>query len=304
MISLSDHNWKQSSAADRLMAQVAGMAPSCARKNLFVILQAFFDESYNDGGVFVLAGHIAKVDAWRQFSAAWEEMLPQGTRNQHGKWHFKMSEMAQSPERMARVPIFFQIVERHVLASVSCKIDMGELQRAKNRIYVPNLEIDWNFYATPYRVAFQCLLDMFHANRPLLKKEVQEDARIDFYFDNISEKKPIRDAWDYFIETRLQERRHLYGVEPRFEDDSEFVALQGADLWAWWVRKWYADGTPEKIGSCDIGIWKETRKDHPKINFTYSEDQLTASLISTMRSQIEPGRPIYDVRFFRGDHKA
>lgn len=289
-----NHIWGISLAADRVWAQVAGMAPSRVEKAVFVVLQAFIDESYTDGGVFVLGGHIANVNTWAEFSRDWEEMLPLGTLNKHGRYHFKMAEMA-ARDRMTDVPAFFRIIEKYVQASISLKINIAELERAKARIYVPNLEIDWGYYATPYRVAFSCLLDMFYGRRAGFTKEISPHERVDFYFDDLSEKKPIRDAWDHFIETMPEERRRGYGVEPRFEDDEEFLPLQGADLWVWWVRKWYEDGTPDKIGSCDIGIWKEKRKDHPKINFTYSEDQLVGSLMSTVKSHIEPGRQIYDL---------
>jgi hypothetical protein len=80
------------------------------------MLQAFIDESVDPAGVFVLAGYIASTESWMAFSREWEKLLrPFGTVREDGRYHFKMHEMAANPERMARVPIFFRVIEDHVL---------------------------------------------------------------------------------------------------------------------------------------------------------------------------------------------
>jgi hypothetical protein len=53
------------------------------------LLQAFIDESYNNQtGVYVLGGYIASEEAWAKFSNEWKEMLPNGTQDKHGRYHF------------------------------------------------------------------------------------------------------------------------------------------------------------------------------------------------------------------------
>ena len=82
---------------------------------------------------FVLAGHIATPEMWAQFSKAWEELLPFGTRAKNGKLHFKMSEMGLSPERLSRVPAFYRVIEDHVLLSMSARMNLEDYERALER---------------------------------------------------------------------------------------------------------------------------------------------------------------------------
>jgi hypothetical protein len=71
--------------------RIALMAMNC---------QAFIDDSRTKpSGEFVLGGHVAPAEKWVAFSGEWGGLLPLGTRAKNGKFHFKMAEMAKSPER-------------------------------------------------------------------------------------------------------------------------------------------------------------------------------------------------------------
>jgi hypothetical protein len=103
--------------------------------------------------------------------------------------------------------------------------------------------------------------------------------------------------WADYIEIRPQEVVQYYGANPRFEDDEEFVALQAADFWAWWVRKWYEADTPEKIETEDFGRWRAANP--PKgIAISFDEDQIAEALVAIVRHHIEPWRAIYDAKYF------
>lgn len=150
--------------------------------------QAYIDDSRAEGGTFVLAGHVASADAWEDFSREWEQMLPLGLRDENG-FHFKMSEMAYLEERMARVPGFYRIIEKHVLFSISCKIEVSELERARRRICIPRLSgssrvvVDWGAWYNPYTMAFRGLLDMFNSNREEVAELLPPNEPVDFIFD-------------------------------------------------------------------------------------------------------------------------
>ena len=77
--------------------------------------------------------------------------------------------------------------------------------------------------------------------------------------------------------------------------------MQAADFWAWWVRKWYEQGTPEKIRDCDFGSFKGTNEDHVAIDISYTEDALASYFKEMLRDFIEPGRIIYDSKFSEGE---
>ena len=77
------------------------------------------------------------------FSKDWKEMLPYGVLNKRGNFHFHMVEMNLNPERRERVRAFYRVIEQHALMLISCKINISDLERAKRRIHVPSLTIDW-----------------------------------------------------------------------------------------------------------------------------------------------------------------
>lgn len=289
-----EHVWGVSAAQDRVWAQVCGVAPSRSGRRFFMVLEAYIDDSYNKDGIFVLAGYIARASAWAQFSKEWEEMLPAGTPNKNGRNHFKMSEMAMSPDRMARVSGFYRIIENHTTAAISCKIDISELRRARERIYVPDVDIDWGFWGNTYKVAFRCLLDMFHTYREKFPHVVPLDEQVDFYFDDQTEKRDILAAWDDYILNRPPEIREFYGATPRFENDKVFLPLQAADFLAWWVRKWYTDGKPECLQDGNFYTWHHKRSGYPHIQISVDENSLVEAIISQLKTILSPDHIIYD----------
>lgn len=261
-------------------------------------LQAYIDESCDEGGVFVLAGCISDAESWVAFTKEWEEVLKYGVLNKHGRYHFKMSDMALNEERMSRVPLFLKIIEKYVLGFVSAKIDISELKRALSRVRIPTVHINWDALSNPYYVTLRCLLDMFHLARNQMVDAIPLDEQIDFIFDYRDEKKTILSIWDEYIKARPDVVKKYYGAVPRFEDDEKFLPLQSADLWAWWVRKWYKEGTPEKIKAVDFSEFNihATRK-HLKIEITFDEDQLVKVIKRTLREQISADHIICDVKF-------
>jgi hypothetical protein len=140
--------------------------PRRAGRGLFMVLQAFIDESYNSQtGIYVLGGYIASAEAWDNFLKEWKEMLPDGTPDKHGRYHFKMREMAVSENRMQRVPKFFRIIEKYVLLAISCKASVIDIKRAKARLWVPNVSVSYvDALANPWKFEFVALLDMFYHN--------------------------------------------------------------------------------------------------------------------------------------------
>jgi hypothetical protein len=165
---------------------------------------------------------------------------------------------------------------------------------------VPGLVIDWKDFDKPFCVAFRALLDKFSGNRAMISDEIPETEKIDFYFDNQSEKSIILSTWDDYFQNHPDAQR-CFGATPRFEDDEDFLPLQAADFWAWWVRKWYEQGTPEKIRDCDFGSFKGTNEDHVAIDISYTEDALASYFKEMLRDFIEPGRIIYDSKFSEGE---
>jgi hypothetical protein len=236
--------------------------------------QAYMDDSRSgDGkGTFVLAGYIATAERWATFENEWRELLPSCPLDSKGRRNFKMSEMAVNEERMEWVEAFFKVIQKHVLASISCRINLKDLEAAKRRIEIPNWDIDWNYIKNPYIFAIRTFYDQFHFYKSSWSQFIPIDEPVDFIFDEDSNKALVLSEWARYIENCSNETRGLYGATPRFEDDKQFLPLQAADLWAWWARKW-----------TDEGVFLERLKNQQPfrcIDLAFSEDQLVETLIS------------------------
>lgn len=290
MSAILNHVWGVSPGQDRIWALVCGLRPSEAGRRLLLMLQAYIDESNSPKtGTFVLAGYIASVENWSAFSRCWEQLLPFGTLNKYGKYHFKMQEMAMNSERMQRVEAFFNVIEQHVLASISCRLNINELRSAINRMHLPGQKIDWGYVNNPYLFSLRALMDMFHNRKAEFYQFIPLDEVIDFIFDDqLHEKSLILSSWDEYIKNRPDDIKSVYGSMPIFGNDNCYLPLQAADLWAWWIRKWHDEGTVlENI---------KKRKFY-NIDFSFTEEQLIENLKLHLRQSIGPERIIYDVRF-------
>ena len=293
MNALLNHVWGVSRAQDRVWEQVTGLAPKRAVRRLLMVLQAFIDDSAAPNGTFVLGGYVASAEAWTNFTKEWEEILHFGVRGKDGTHHFHMTEMARLPERMKRVLFFYRVIEANVLCAISCQINIPDIQRAIARISIPDANVAFERFDNPYLFTYRCLMDNwnFHRNK-LLKDVISLDDKVEFIFDNRAEKKFIYAGWDDFVENRPNEYRPFYGSHPRFEDDKEFLPLQAADFWAWWVRKWCDEGTPWP----DLKRFnpRKTAKPYKIIHLNYSQDSMVKSLVQCLRESIGPGPNIYD----------
>jgi len=294
MNALLEHRWGLSPAQDRVWAQVTGLAPSRAVRRILVALnfQAFIDESYT-AREFVLAGHIATAERWALLGKEWEELLPRfgllAPDNKFGKTHyFHMAEMAMTPERMERVQVFYRAIESHVATSISCRVNLDDFKVGQERAAQAMLskygiqKMNWGLWSNPYFFTFRILVDQFHQRRKLFKS-LPPDEQVDFIFDDKVEKKPILEAWDGYLRKAGDTIRSRFGATPRFENDLQFEALQTADLWAWWVRKWYEEwreddgvSAPQKMIDLDFGSWRGKKR--LKIVFSANENSIAAAL--------------------------
>lgn len=246
--------------------------------------QAFIDDSSGPSGEFVLAGYIATAETWEKFSKEWEELLPSGTLAKNDKYHFKMSEMAMVSERMKRVPAFYWIIEKYDLLPISCRINLRDFERALQRVKTMflthfNKTVHFGVQKNPYVFTFSMLLDNFHYRRNEFADAIPLTEKVDFIFDNQSDKTLILGAWDSYLAVQQDEIQPYYGATPQFEDDQEFLPLQAADFWAWWVREWYEEDEfhpPAKLARLDFGKWKGTPR--RMLVQTFFEDDIVDAL--------------------------
>lgn len=244
------------------------MRPSQAVGRLLMALnfQAFIDDSYSNEE-FVLGGYIAPAGTWAKFALAWEEVLPCGTKTKDGRYHFKMSEMNRTQAGRDRVRVFYNIIDEYDdLIPISCRMNLGDLRRAHERLLALCLQWNWTPNLGPwnnrYFFMFHQLIEGFHDNREAFKADIALDELVDFIFDQQSEE-ALLPPWNEFILSRPDEVQQFYGAKPRFDSDQKLLPLQAADLWAWWVREWYeedASDLPDKLKALDFGQWKGKKR--------------------------------------------
>jgi hypothetical protein len=265
------------------------MRPSMAGKRLFMVLQAFIDESYEQDGFFVLAGYVSTVERWADFSVQWTEALKSGVRDKNGDFHFKMRDMASPSERLERVSIFHNIIQTHVLMSMSLIIRKDDLERAAARISAFHLgkpvKIAWRADLEPYYVAFHLLMMNFHHYR-LAQPDILGDAEpVDFYFDEHSQKKKILASWDEYVAWQSPEHQAIYGSTPQFRPDNQFLPLQAADFLAWWVRKWAMQENTVNIEGGQYSGFVPSNMKIPNLKIAYDEDVLVEFLSRTLERE-------------------
>jgi hypothetical protein len=218
-------------------------------------LQAFVDESVSDK-VLVLGGMIAPEEAWAKFSQDWEEILPLAPLGPDLKRNFKFSQMINAGQfRMENIPAFGQVIEAHAIATLSLNIFPHQVESAKEGVVatLPNAVIDWKGADNPYVIAVIFLVAWFSNNLEQINYWLGTDQPIEFFFDERSESKSLRDAWDRSVEALPPEKRERFGSEVRFRSDKNFLGLQAADYMAGWTRYWLERNQTPELGEIFLG---------------------------------------------------
>lgn len=211
-----------------------------------------------DPNLLVMAGYIAPAETWAEFSREWQIRLDQARLP-----YFKMSEMGARPEIAG---YFYRVIEESgVTAAISCVFKTDDLVRAVRSIkwppYVKNLEKLEN----PYYLAVQQIIGNLAENQASFG--ISEP--IDFIFDEEAEKRHIIESWSRMKLAVPDDIRKLMGDTPIYRDDKKVLPLQAADLYAWWVRKWYLEGDMD--GVKDLKFPWGAKRNIPRVHMVFEE---------------------------------
>lgn len=259
-----------------------------------MIWQAYIDDSLDDTGIYALAGYMASADDWDRFSAEWRSMLKSGSLNDRNEYQFKMSEMALSPERMSRVSGFHNVIHNHAQASIACTINTHDLERAIKRIYIVGsdqyrIEFDTNKFDVCMKFLLSTLLEYKSKNPDI----IPFPDRIDFYFDDTTEKDVVLRHWDSHMKQVPAEWLRFYGPSPRFENDEVYLPIQAADFRAWWTRKWVVEFGPHQQDKYKYPF-TTAAKAIPAIFISADEDKIVELLINSIKVEFGPDIPVWD----------
>lgn len=249
--------------SDRVWALVSGFPGDKRRLRGLMVLQAHIDGSTTKGVVLVLAGYVAPAEKWARFSDDWAEMLTALPPLQRP---FKMKNMWCSPERLESTSWLYRIIERHASAAISCAVKIDELHKVWDSITWPPSARDPQQLRNPYYCGFLGLIN----GVAQAQAQIGLSEPIDFIFDEETEKGPILGGWDGLKENSHPELRPFLGDTPAWKNDETLMPLQAADLYAWWVRKWYVERAPEWWQHWPFP-WRLARKEFPRIHVTMAE---------------------------------
>jgi hypothetical protein len=240
---------RRADAGENIRALVSGLLPSLRGRQVFVMLQAFLDESETPP-VFVLAGYSATVDQWEAFSREWEFAL-----RSWGLPAFKMQEAATWDEQTQneRIGYLVHLIYQHITAYYASALDAHLLKRIFGRV------VRSRTWSNPYYFSFLMMAGM-------ILDHVDPKDEIEFIFDDRVHKKWVRGAFERAMSGAPESWRNKLVGEPRFAQDERYPALQAADLLAWNMRRTmlesyygkeqlmrqWADGVIEKPGLAKI----------------------------------------------------
>jgi hypothetical protein len=223
----------------KIIGLVCGLPGERAWQRPLLMIKEY--KAYVDGSgtgspdLLVLAGYIAPAAVWLDFAKKWKAAL-----NEVGIDYFKMSEMASESWR-PYAAYFYRIIEEfEISAAISCSIRTAELAKVVKAFPWPSYVSGLEQLTNPYYLGFKCII-YFVAQKG---QEAGLNEPVDFIFDDESEKALTTEMWDYLKISSAPELRKFMGDTPTYKKDHEVMPLQAADLYAWWVRKWTAEGVP------------------------------------------------------------
>lgn len=248
------------------------------------------DESYTSyADDFVIAGYIATPEAWASFTVDWEALLPAyGTISKSGRPHFKMSEMT-SPSHLGNVQRFYDVIERTAAFAFSIVIGKQVMARARSRISLLDGGVLKPFPKMgdalhPYRFAWWGIVQMLQRNPAAQNLLKAEPLKIIFDLEE-SHVDAILKAWLKSREKMSPEDLAKFVGDPSFEKDEDCVALQAADFWAWWSRRWHQEGVfHERMTDLNAGAWSGEAHRYPRFAISYDEETMTRIILDAARN--------------------
>jgi Protein of unknown function (DUF3800) len=277
--------------------------------------QACIDDSGNEPTKphFILAGFVASAANWVGLSNEWRAGLDESPKLEY----FKMKEAAglkdqfdpkngwNEAKRDDRLITFTRIIRKYVGIRIHAKIKHADFDKHIKSIPVPNRSLITD---SPYTLLFQQIIlamaargDLYGVNQPC-----------DFIFDQqVGFSAEIQSQWPQFKDVIKTSSRSdlpaLVGDLPIFRDETEFLPLQAADLYAWQMRNYFAQNQNPKL-VVPINKVLGQLVQIPMIDRNYEEDELVRLRdhlleIGKRFAEAHPGVPFVHIGKTKGERK-
>lgn len=251
----------------RLLSLVSGFPEPMRSKRWVLMLQAFCDESLDSDGFFVMAGYVAPVENWLRFNDQWQRVLDFDEHPYHKMTRFKMSKLS-GYRGLKRAEMFYRVIEENAVAAFSVRIDVAAMKRAKVRAKWPVELEEKHAMSMPYYFAFRLIVE----GLARVQSKLGLSQPVDFVFDEHTSSMRCSMAWDSFKKKAPPEFKHYLGALPIFRKEEEYLPLQAADLYAWWVRKWALAGIDGDGVEHQRFAWKPNKL-FPRFHWIFGEEE-------------------------------
>jgi hypothetical protein len=166
---------------------------------------------------------------------------------------------------------FYRIIEDTVFLAFSCIVNKQDIEDAVKSIDWPVFIKNHDKLANPYYFSFKALVNVLLQHAEPLKI----DQRVNFYFDNQTEKLRTIDTWEILKDSSSPDVTALMGGL-NYGDEEELLPLQAGDFYAYWVRRWAIEGNSNGVANLEFP-WKPNR-DIPRLHMTFTKDDLIKEL--------------------------
>ena len=187
-------------------------------------MQAWFDES-KDCRYFALAGYIAPIGNWSEFSGDWKTVLDWCHEPFEPLPTFKMGRvnLNYTPD-VARCAALYEIIEKYVCAAFSVTINLDDLDTACKTVEIPKHLTKQYELHNPYFWGLPGIYNELFNNEETLKPPAE------VLFDSRSEYDRIMKAWKDASSVGWPSFNKMKGSPPTFRDDATNLPLQAADM--------------------------------------------------------------------------
>lgn len=200
------------------------------------MLQVCIDDSRtepNQGPDFILAGYLATDQQWPVFSDDWrawcrtkpEIQYLKGKHAYRREKEFKGWTLEQRDEKLLG---FVSLISKHQLTAVKARISHAEFAENFSFIQIAGRSV---LEQPPYTAASAVQAAVLGK---ILESGIQE--KVQFIFDeDVVTRKELESGYRSMLTQFPQVAADLVAHKPEFKDDKEFMPLQAADLFAYYI---------------------------------------------------------------------
>lgn len=237
-------------AREAVLALVCGLPSRERYTRQILMLEAYFDGSTQDGEFLVIAGYMTDTSTWMDFSEKWKEKIDALDNGRA----FKMARAAKTAKGLRRAKEHYKLIDDFGLVGIGCAIPIEPLARL-----VTDLNIDPRM-GNPFYVGWRTAITT--AVMSVMDRRISD--KIQFCFDEQSEKSLVLKAWDLFHSNApLKYKRHI-AKSISFVPDDDVMPIQAADLIAGLTRIQFRKN-PNSMGGVVPEEWGFKR---PNLLFT------------------------------------